>query len=177
MVTFSFEPWKNDTKMELCGNTFCFELRDREHYVHVHYREADSGATTTLDISLQKRAGYEEYIKKMLEFEGLGVMLEDNPQLYLFYKNAMDLYNSGGFVDLFASWEDGGIKMGVKVILYKDRVYMFFRAIMGPHRLFYQADKHTGEHGKWLQHYLKNAVGLYRLFKEYILAPEPQEKA
>lgn len=174
MVTFNFVPWKDNVKVELCGNTFCFELRDREHYVRVYYREADSNAATTLDISLQKRTGYEEYIKKMLEFEGVGMQLEDNPRLYLFYKNAMDLHNTGGFVDLLTSWEDGGIKMDVKVIIYKDRVYMFFRAILGPHRLFYQADKHTNEHDKWLQHFLRNAAGLYRLFKEYVSTPDKE---
>jgi hypothetical protein len=174
MVTFSFEPWKAGTRIELCSDMFCFELKDKEHHIHVYYREVGNDATVTLDIGLQKKAGYEECVKKMLALEGVGVRLEDNPRLYLFYKNALDLHNSGGFVDLLTSWEDEEIKMDVKVILYKDRVYMLFRAVVGPYRLFYQADKYTKEHDKWLLHFLRNAVGLYKLFKQYVSVPELQ---
>jgi hypothetical protein len=176
MVSFNFEPWKDNVKLELCSDVYCFELKDKEHRIHVYLREFNDKASLTLDIGLQKKGGYEKYIKKMLEFNILGVQLEDYPRLYLFYKNAMDLFNSGGFVDMFTSWEDEELKIDVKTILYKKRVYMFFRAMKGPHRIFYQADIDTEEHDKWLNHFLRNAVGLYKLFKEYTSAPELQEK-
>jgi len=177
MALFKFEPWKDSVKLKLCGSTYCFELKDWGHRVHVYYREAAGEGSQTLDINLQKKSRYDECVRKMLELDALGAELEDYPRLYLFYKNAVDLFSNGGVVDLLTSWGDEEAKIDVKAILYEKHVYAFFRAVNGPYRLFYQADANTEEHDKRLKQFLTNAVGLYKVFRDYVKAPELQEKA
>jgi hypothetical protein len=171
MVSFRFEPWRTDTEIEVRGETYCFELRDKEHCVKAYLREFNGRSTTTLIISLQKKEGYEEYVKKMLELVASGASLDDHKRMFLIYKSAEALFAGGSRVDVYAEWEEEGMKMHTKAVLDKNRVYVLFKALEGPHELFYQVDAEAGanieEQHRMLRHFLANAVVLHRLFKEY----------
>ena len=172
MVSFSFEPWRTDTKIEICGETYCFELKDKEHRIKVYLRESNDKSITTLIVSLQKKEGYETYVKKMLELVASGASLDDHKQMFLIYKSAEVLFAGGSRVDVYAEWEEEGTKMHAKATLGKNRVYVLFKALEGPHELFYQAETEVSagveEQYRVLRYFLTNAVVLYRLFKEYI---------
>jgi len=171
MISFSFEPWRTDTKIEICGETYCFELKDKEHRVKVYLRESNDKSITTLIISLQKKEGYEVYVKKMLELVASGASLDDHKQMFLIYKSAEALFAGGSRVDVYAEWEEEGTKIHTKAVLDKNQVYVLFKALEGPHELFYQVDTKVGagveEQYRMLRYFLTNAVVLYQLFKEY----------
>lgn len=171
MVSFSFEPWRSDTKIEICGETYCFELKDKEHRVKAYLRESNDKSITTLIISLQKKEGYEAYVKKMLELVASGASLDDHKRMFLIYKSAEVLFAGRGRVDIYVEWEEEGTKIHTKVVLDKNRVYVLFKALEGPHELFYQTETEVGadveEQHRMLRYFLANAVVLYRLFKEY----------
>ena len=168
MPVFTLRPWENDVELELCGATFCFELRDKEHRVSAFYHEYGDRGSLTLDISLQKKEGYKEYVKKMVEFDLPPVLLNESSQFFSIYETVVKLFNEKGDVQLTTKWEDGDIHLRMTVILNSRRVYTLFRAVCGPYELYYQSDTDTKEHGKWLKHFLTNTAGLYLLFKEYV---------
>jgi hypothetical protein len=171
MVSFSFEPWRSDTKIKICGETYRFELKDKEHRVKVYLREFNGKSTTTLIISLQKKEGYEAYVKKMLELVASGVSLDDHKRMLLIYKSAEVLFADRSRVDIYAEWEEEGTKIHTRAVLGKNRVYVLFKALEGPHELFYQTETEVSadveEQYRMLRYFLANAVVLYRLFKEY----------
>jgi hypothetical protein len=168
MPTFELKPWKEDTELELCGSTFCFELKDKGHRVYAFYHEYGDKGSMTLDVDLQKANGYKDVIRKMAELDLPTMPLDKNPQFYTIYKTVTELFNEKRDVNLVTKWEDQGVNLSTTVILDKRRVYVLFRAVYGPHRLYYQADTDTKEHDRWLRHFLINAAGLYQLFREYV---------
>ena len=176
MVSFNFEPWRSDTKIELCGAAQCFELKDKEHRIHVFFRENDGKVSTTLVIDLQKKDRYEEYVKKMLELIPSGAKLEDHRHMFLLYKAALALFTNEGRSDVYVEWEEEGTTLRAKAVLDKRRVYVLFKAFEGPYELFYQVDADAEDHDGQLRYFLTNAVALYRLFKEYILQGEEPGK-
>jgi hypothetical protein len=171
MTVFTLRPWENnwqgDIELELCGAAFCFELKDKEHRVSAFYHEYGDRGSITLDISFQKANGYKDYIKKMVELDLPPTPLDKNPQFYTIYKTVMDLFNEKRDVNLATKWEGEGGHINTTVVLDKRRVYVLFKAVEGPHKIYYQADIDTKEHDRWLRHFLINAAGLYLLFKEY----------
>jgi hypothetical protein len=173
MPTFELKPWKEDTELELCGATFCFELKDKGHRVNVFYHEYGDRGSMTLDVGFQKANGYKDVIRKMVELNLPTMPLDKNPQFYAIYKTVMELFNEKRDVNLATKWEDEGVNIDTTVILDKRRVYVLFRAVWGPHNIYYQADTDTKEHDRWLRHFLINAAGLYLLFRGYIKTEEP----
>jgi hypothetical protein len=162
------KPWKEDTELELCGTTFCFELKDKGHRVNAFYHEYGDKGSMTLDVSLQKEGNYKDYVKKMVELDLPTVPVDKSPQFFSIYKTATELFNEKRDVNLVTKWEDEGAHLSTTVILDKRRVYVLFRAVWGPHKVYYQADTDTKEHDRWLRHFLINAAGLYQLFREYV---------
>jgi hypothetical protein len=168
MPTFKLEPWEGETEMEVCGTTFCIELKDRGHRVSAFYHEYGDRGSITLDIDLQKEDGYKDYIRKMVEFDLPPVPLNEGSPFFSIYESAVKLFKEGKNVNLTAKWEHEDTRMGVTVTLDRKRVYVLFRAEHGPHRLYYQSDVGTKEHDKLLKRFLIEAAGLYLLLKEYV---------
>ena len=181
MVSFSFEPWKDNIRFELCSTSYCFELRDQEHRVHVFLREFDGKVSTTLTIDLQKNPGYEQYVKKMLELAAFDLRLEDHKKLYKLYEHLIHLFASGRHVDILFEWEEEGITARTAVTLQKGRIYVSVKADAGPHHIFYQAQTDVQddihEYVRWLKHFLSDVARLLWLLKEYSKNQTPQEKA
>jgi hypothetical protein len=171
MVSFEYTPWKSDIKFELCSTAYCFELKDREHRIHVYLSESDGKVSTTLVIDLQKRSGYEKYVKKMVEFNTPDLRLEDHQRLYGLYEHSANLFTLGGYANVLVEWDEEATTVRATVILQKDRIYTSVKAHTGPHHIFYQAqidgDAAVNEYSGWLRHFLTNSARLLWLLKEY----------
>ena len=174
MVSFSFEPWKEDVKFELCSTTYCFELRDKEHRVRVYLRQTEFNTSMTLVIDLQKGDKYMEYIKKMLGFAAPDLTLEEHQHFHHLYKVVLNLFNSGIYVNILYEWDEEGASIRTTTILQKGRVDVSVKADVGPHHIFYQAraDIQAGagdenEYSRWLRHFFTDVVRLLKLLKEY----------
>ena len=168
MPIFELKPWEGDIELELCGTTTCFELKDKGHRIKVFYHEVGDRGSMTLDVDLQKEDGYKDYVKKIVELDLPPVPVDKYPQFFSIYKTAKELFDEKKDVNLATKWEDGGGHIGATVILDKKRVYVLFRAVWGPHRIYYQVDTDTKEHDRWLRKFLIEAAGMYQLFKEYV---------
>jgi hypothetical protein len=172
MVSFNFEPWRSGTKIELCSETQCFELKDKEHRVHAFFRGNDSKVSATLVIDLQKNPNYEQYVKKMLEFAVPDLRLEDHKRFYKLYEHSMHLFALGSYANVLFDWEEDGITVRATVILQKGRVYTSVKVNAGPHHVFYQTQTEVNndifEYGKWLRRFLSDSARLFHLLKEYI---------
>jgi hypothetical protein len=171
--TFKLEPWEGEAEMEVCGATFCIELKDRGHRVRVFYHEYGDRGSFTLDVDLQKKDGYKDYVRRIVELDLPSILLSEGSPFFSIYETATKLFKEGKHVSLTTKWEQEGVYMATTVILDKKRVYVLFRAEHGPHRLYYQSDIDTKEHDKWFRHFLIEAAGLYMLFREYTKTEKP----
>jgi len=173
MPVFNLEPWEGDIELELCGGQFCFELRDKEHSVYAYYEESGEKGSMALEVSLQKLDGYKEYVKKFIEFDLPSVPLdapnELNGDFYVAYKSAITLHKEKKKVSIHTHWESDGITVSFTIMMLKRSVDVMLRVMYGPHRLHYDAYTVTKNMEKATEQLVRNAVGLYLLFKEYVL--------
>jgi len=172
MPAFELKPWEAGTEAELCGAQFCFELRDKEHSVYAYYEEFGEKGSVALEVNLQKLDGYKEYVKKFIEFDLPSVALnapnEKNAEFYTAYKSALDLYKEKKKVSIHTNWENNGITVSFTIMMLKRTVDVMLRVMYGPYRLYYDADVTTKNMEEATERLVRNAVGLYLLFKEYI---------
>ena len=172
MPVFELKPWEGDIELELCGAQFCFELKDKEHRVHAYYEEFGEKGSITLDVNLQKLNGYKEYVKKFIEFDLPSIPLdapnEINGDFYIAYKSAVMLHKERKKVSIHTSWESDGITVSFLLMMLRRSVDVTFRATYGPHKLHYDADATTKKVEEAAERLVRNAVGLYALFKEYV---------
>jgi sRNA-binding regulator protein Hfq len=177
MPTFRLEPWEEGTYIELCDVWFCFELRDREHRVHVFLNKDEGKGGATLDIRLQKIDGYREHIKNMLYYEVYAMLLKDHPRFREVYEHAIGLFREHREVNLHLKWQDDGIEATMNIIMDRESVDVQMKLAYGPHQIYYSTDKDTENHEDALKELLENAAGLHELFKKYIRSDQLQQKA
>jgi len=168
MPTFKIDPWPEEGEVELCGSTYCFQLRDRGHRMYAYYHEFDDKKNVTLDISLQKAEGYKEFAKKMLNFILPPRRLEEHLQFSEIYQSAVALFKTRKKVSINSDWEDGDIRAHFNVLLSEKSATVNLRAVGPPHSLYYGADMSAERQEDALRHMAAEAAGLYELFREYV---------
>jgi len=168
MPVFELKPWKENMDLELCGATFCFQLRDKEHRIYVFYHEYGDKGSITLDISFQKIEGYKNYVKNIIEFDLPPNAFNENSRLWNIYKSVLEMYEDKKEVNINLKWEDEGIMANVTTTLEKDSVYVMLKLINGPHKLFFSASFDDEHPEDVLRRLMKDAAGFYVLFKEYV---------
>ena len=179
MPVFELKPWEGNIELEVCGAHFCFELRDKEHSVYASYEEFGERGGIAVEVNLQKREGYREYVRRFIELDLPGVSLdspnETNGDFYTMYKSTIMLYKERKKVSLHTSWESGGINASFLLMMLRRSVDVTLRATYGPHRLHYDADATTKKAEEATERLVRNAIGLYALFKEYIRGGKPDQ--
>ena len=172
MPVFELKPWGDNIEFEVCGAQFCFELKDKEHRVYAYYEESGEKGSMALEVSLQKLDGYKEYVKKFIEFDLPSVALnapdELNGDFYIAYKSAVMLHKEKKKVSIHTHWESNDITVSFTIMMLKRTVDVMLRVMYGPYRLYYDADVTTKNMEEAAERLVRNAVGLYLLFKEYI---------
>jgi hypothetical protein len=172
MPAFELKPWGDNIEFEVCGAQFCFELRDKEHSVYAYYEESGEKGNMALEVNLQKLDGYKEYVKKFIEFDLPSVPLdapnELNGDFYIAYKSAVMLHKEKKKVSIHTHWESNDITVSFTIMMLKRTVDVMLRVMYGPYRLYYDADVTTKNMEEATERLVRNAVGLYLLFKEYI---------
>jgi len=169
---FELKPWGDNIEFEVCGAQFCFELKDKEHRVYAYYEESGEKGSMALEVSLQKLDGYKEYVKKFIEFDLPSVALnapdELNGDFYIAYKSAVMLHKEKKKVSIHTHWESNDITVSFTIMMLKRSVDVMLRVMYGPYRLYYDADVTTKNMEEAAERLVRNAVGLYALFKEYV---------
>jgi hypothetical protein len=172
MPAFELKPWGDNIEFEVCGAQFCFELRDKEHSVYAYYEEFGEKGSVALEVNLQKLDGYKEYVKKFIEFDLPSVALnapdELNGDFYIAYKSAVMLHKEKKKVSIHTHWESNDITVSFTIMMLKRSVDVMLRVMYGPYRLYYDADVTTKNMEEAAERLVRNAVGLYALFKEYV---------
>jgi hypothetical protein len=172
MPVFELKPWGDNIEFEVCGAQFCFELKDREHRVDVYYEEFGEKGSMALDVDLQKKEGYREYVKKFIEFDLPSISLsapdELNGDFYIAYKSAIMLYKEKKKVSIHTSWESNDIIVSFTIMMLRRSVDVMLRIMYGPYRLYYDAYTIAKNMEEAAERLVRNAVGLYVLFKEYV---------
>jgi hypothetical protein len=172
MPAFELKPWGDNIEFEVCGAQFCFELRDKEHSVYAYYEESGEKGNMALEVNLQKLDGYKEYVKKFIEFDLPSVPLdapnELNGDFYIAYKSAVMLHKEKKKVSIHTHWESNDITVSFTIMMLKRTVDVMLRIMYGPYRLYYDADVTTKNTEEAVERLVRNAVGLYLLFKEYV---------
>jgi|ADKH01.1.fsa_nt_gi hypothetical protein len=185
MPVFNLEPWQENTELEVCGAPYCFELKDKGHRVHVFYEEYGEKGGTALSVDLQKLDGYKEYVKRFVEFDLPSVPLdapnELNGDFYTAYKSALLLYKEKKKVSIHTHWESDDIIISFTIMMLKRSVDVMLRVMYGPYRLYYDTYAATKKVEEEAERLVRNAIGLYLLFREYVKGRKPdqgvQEKA
>jgi len=176
---FELKPWEGDIELELCGSQFCFELKDKEHRVHAYYEESGEKGSIALDVNLQKKENYKEYVKKFIEFDLPGVSLsapdELNSDFYIAYKSAVMLYKEKKKVSIHTNWENNDIIVSFTIMMLKRSVDVMLRIMYGPYRLYYDAYTVTKNMEEAAERLVRNAVGLFLLFREYVRGGKPDQ--
>jgi hypothetical protein len=147
-------------------------LRDKEHSVYAYYEEFGEKGNMALEVNLQKLDGYKEYVKKFIEFDLPSVPLdapnELNGDFYIAYKSAVMLHKEKKKVSIHTNWESNDITVSFTIMMLKRTVDVMLRVMYGPYRLYYDADVTTKNMEEAAERLVRNAVGLYLLFKEYV---------
>ena len=181
MPVFNLEPWEGEVELEVCGAQYCLELKDKDHRVYAFYEEYGEKGSMALEANLQKLNGYKEYVKKFIEFDLPGVSLsapdELNGDFYTAYKSAIMLYKEKKKVSIHTNWESDGIIVSFTIMMLKRSVDVMLRIMYGPYRLHYDAYTVTRNMEEAAERLVKNAVGLFLLFREYVKGKRVQEKA
>jgi len=176
---FELKPWETGTEAELCGAQFCFELRDKEHSVYAYYEESGEKGSIALEVNLQKLDGYKEYVKKFIEFDLPGVSLsapdELNGDFYIAYKSAVMLYKEKKKVSIHTNWESNDITVSFTIMMLKRSVDVMLRIMYGPYRLYYDAYTVTKNMEEAAERLVRNAIGLFLLFREYVRGGKPDQ--
>jgi hypothetical protein len=169
---FELKPWGDNIEFEVCGTQFCFELKDREHRVHIYYEEYNDKKGEALMVDLQKKEGYKEYVKKFIEFDLPSISMdgpnEKNAEFYTAYKSALDLYNEGKRASVYTKWEDDDISIALSIMMWKRVIDLDFSLNYGPYRLHYNFNAQSKQPQVLLAHRVEDAVGMWMLFKEYV---------
>ncbi len=171
MLEAIFKRWEEaseeEVSIESCRDTFCFEIREKFHWVYVYLSELNARGGLVLNVHLQREEGYKKYIKKMFTFELPQNKLEEYPRFYGIYKLVLDMFSGSKTAKVYAKWEEEGINTDITVVVKNRIVDATVVFLFGPNRLYYHIDSNTDRITDELRKVMINTVGLYTLFREY----------
>ncbi len=181
---FWVEPW--DQVKSIKVSTLCGFIELKEEDDAVFYRRVEYGCHESVDYKfrLLKRQDYKEYLKYFAEVDVDIIDLKDLVGVMSYfrevYHHVVSLYRRGTTADLTFRWRDRDTSVAFSLYASKGKeeseIQSLISAERGNEHVFLRHSEKVLDAEEGLERHTKEAVGLYMLFKEYVLAQEEAGK-
>jgi hypothetical protein len=175
------EPWDQVKSIEISTIYATIRLREEGDYVEYEHSEYGNWEYVEYKFKIKKRQNYKEYVKMLAEVDVEPVDLRNLVGVMAFfrevYQHVVSLYRRGSAANLTFRWQDREVQ--VEFVLYASKsekdseIQSIIRASYGDEHLAFLHQEVTEDVEEDLKKHTEDAVGLYMLFKEYIL---PQQE-
>ncbi len=175
--TFDIEPWDQIKSFRIATLYTTTELKEEGDFVHYEFTEFGRLEGVEYKFRLRKRPNYKEYLKDFIQFDVDVIDLKNLVGAMSYfrevYQYVMHLFRRGVVADLVYKWRDKDVyvSFGLRAAKSEEGAEVLSKLTAeygNEYVALYHSEKvENAEDG--LESHVKEAVGLYLLFKEYIL--------
>jgi len=178
-LTFDIEPWDQIKGFKIATLYANAELKEEGDFMRYEFAEYGRLESVEYKFRLRKRPDYKEYLKDFIQLDVDAVDLKDLVGTMSYFRevhqHVVSLFRRGISADLLFKWHDRDIRVlfGLHAAKNKEGV-----EVRGELMAEYEAEYIHFHHGEKAENAedvferrVKEAVGLYLLFKEYTFQP------
>jgi len=183
-LTFDIEPWDQIKSFKIATLYASAELKEEDDFVRYEFAEYGRLESIEYKFQLRKRPDYREYLKDFIQLDVDAVDLKDLVGTMSYfrevYQHVASLFRRGISADLAFKWHDKDIR--VSFFLHAARsgegaeVQSELTAEYEAEYVLLRRSEKAENAEDGLERRVKEAAGLYLLFKEYTLQPEELSK-
>jgi hypothetical protein len=177
MFTLEIDRWNQVKNMKISTTHTAIELKEEEGFVVYNLSEYGHWESAEYKFRLKKRQDYKEYTKRFAEVDVDEVDLKSLTGVAAFfrevYQHAVSLFRRGVIADITFKWRDRDILITFSLHAAKGEewteVQSRITAQLGDEFVDLIHGEKSVDAEEDLERHTKDAVGLYLLFKEYVL--------
>ena len=184
MFKLQIEPWDQVKNIEISTIYATIRLKEEDDYVEYSHSEYGRWENVEYKFKVKKRQNYKEYVKMLAEVDVEPVDLKNLAGVMAFfreiYQHAVSLYRRGTTANLMFRWWDREVLVEFNLYASKGKeeneVQSAVKALHGDEHLELLRQEMTEDVEEDLERHTKDAVGLYMLFREYVLLQQEPSK-
>jgi hypothetical protein len=176
-LTLDIEPWDQVKSFRITTLYANIELKEEENFVHYEFVELGRLEGVEYKFRLRKRLNYKEYLKDFIQFDVDIIDLKNLIGALSYFRevhqHVTHLFRRGVVADLMFKWRDKDIRVSFGLHAAKSEegaeVLSELTAEYENEYVMLRHSEKTENAEDELERHVKEAVGLYLLFKEYTL--------
>ena len=184
MFRLEVDKWEQVRNLKMSTIQATIELKEEEDFAVYSLSEYGHWEFAEYKFKVKKRQNYKEYLRMLAEVDVPKVDLKSLTGVATFfrevYQNAVSLFRRGVAVDITFKWWDRGILITFSLHAVKGEerteVQSRITAQFGDEYVDLIHGEKSEDVEEDLKSHTENAVGLYLLFKEYVLQGEEPGK-
>jgi hypothetical protein len=176
-LAFDIEPWDQIKSFRITTLYASMELKEEEDFVRYEFAEFGRLEGAEYKFRLRKRLNYKEYLRDFIQFDVDIIDLKNLVGAMSYFRevhqHVAHLFRRGTVADLTFKWRDKDIHIsfGLRAARSEEGAEILSRltAEYGSEYVTLHHSEKTENAEDELERHVKEAVGLYLLFKEYTL--------
>ena len=184
MFKLEIDNWNQIKNLKISTIQATIELKEEEDFVIYSLSEYGHWEFAEYRFQLKKRQDYKEYAKRFAEVDIDEVDLKSLTGVAAFfreiYQHTISLFRRGVIADITFKWRDKDILITFSLHAAKDKewteVQSRITAQLGNEYIHLIHGEKSVDVEEDLERHTKDAVGLYLLFKEYVLQGQEPSK-
>ena len=184
MFKLQIEPWDQVRSVEISTVHATIRLKEESDYVEYSHSEYGRWEHVEYKFRIRKRENYKQYVRELAEVDVEVVDLKNLVGVMAFfrevYQHVASLYRRGAAANLTFKWWDGEIFVEFGLYASKgekeNEIQSVIRASYSDEYLTFLHQEAAEDAEEGLKKHTEDAVGLYMLFKEYVLAQQEPGK-
>ena len=177
MFRLEIDTWDQVKSLKISTIQATIELKEEEGFAVYSLSEYGHWEFAEYKFKVKKRQDYKEYVKRFAEVDVDEVDLKSLTGVAAFfrevYQHAVSLFRRGAAVDITFKWWDRDILTAFSLYAVKDKegaeIQSRITAQFGDEYVNLIHGEKSGDVEGDLERHAKDAVGLFLLFKEYVL--------
>jgi hypothetical protein len=174
---FQIDPWEQVRYIKINTLFAYIELKEDEEYVTYEHNEFGRYESVEYKFRLRKRPNYKEYIRDFIQFDVDVIDLKNLTGVMSYfrevYQYVVSLYRRGTIADLTFKWHDKDVHVSFGLHVARGgegaEILNVLTAEYGSEYVKLHHSEKVESAEDELERHVKEAIGLYLLFKEYIL--------
>jgi hypothetical protein len=183
-LVFDIEPWDQIKSFRITTLYASIELKEEEDFVRYEFAEFGRLEGVECKFRLRKRPNYKEYLRDFIQFDVDAVNLKNLTGVVSYFQevhqHVAHLFRRGMVADLKFKWRDKDmhVSFGLRAARSGEgaEILSGLTAEYGSEYVMLHHSKKAENAEDELERHVKEAVGLYLLFKEYALQEEELSK-
>ena len=184
MFRLEIDAWDQVKALKISTIQATIELKEEEDFAIYNLFEYGHWEFAEYKFKVKKRQNYKEYLRMLAEVDVPKADLKNLTGIAAFfrevYQHAVSLYRRGVAVDITFKWWDRDILTTFSLYAVKDKegaeIQSRIIAQLGDEYVNLLHGEKSEDVEEDLERHTKDAVGLYLLFKEYVLQGEEPSK-